>query len=875
MGDFNRDNNPLNFLNPQHIQSIEVLKDASAAAIYGSRGANGVVLITTKNGRPGEARFSFESYYGTQNVLRKVDVLNGQEWAEGAIESRNHAYLEDYGAQGATAADTDADREALGASDRYWTGFFQEFLDSGTEGTDWQDALFRSAPIRSYQLTATGGTEDVQYFVSGGYQDQQGVVINTGFERYSLRANLTARLSERMTFGFNLTPSYTLTNHGNVEGRIHRYGIVTSGVASVPVLPVRYDDGTYSTAIRFGWGIQNNENPVNKVLNWEHDRNDIRVLGTTYVDYELLSGLSFRSTFGGNIRNGRHNEWFPSVVGRWSSPPPTNPYSEFGEQTSLDWVVTNQLTYDGALGEAHELNVMVAQEAQRARTLSSEVEAENYPTDEIKYVYDGALVTDGETGLSEWSLLSFFGRLDYAFRDKYLFQFNLRADGASRFGADNRWGTFPAVSLGWVLSEEPFLRGLPGVDFLKVRGSYGQTGNFDIGNYAARGLMGAGNYVTGTGTGGVVSGFRVNRLSNPSLTWEKQEQVDVGLELELFDHRVAFTADWYQKTNDGLLLDVPVPRTSGFATELRNLGAVQNRGVEFSLETRSYLGPVEWTASANLSANRNEVLQLGPEEEPIYGGTETLSGTSITEVGQPFAQFYGYNVLGVFATQEEADAWAPWHNEGRPNRAGWYQFEDVDGDGIISPEDRTVLGSPWPDFTYGLSSTFAYKGLDLSLIFQGVQGAEILNGMMRESGDLNFRNNQFQDMYEGRWISEEEPGDGMTPLASRSAPAKQQPGNTPLSNWVEDASYFALRNVTLGYVLPQRFVERTGRLRSARLYLTVNNAFMLTGDYRGYNPEASVTGSGSSTGYNTLAPGIEYGTYPLARTFTLGANISF
>src|SRR5690606_26055999 len=440
-------------------------------------------------------------------------------------------------------------------------------------------------------------------------------------------------------------------------------------------------------------------------------------------------------------------------------------------------------------------------------------------------------------------------------------------DGSSRFGANNKWGSFPSVSVGWRLSEEAFLQGVNWLDDLRLRASYGATGNNFISNYGHIGLTGIENYVFGGGSGTLVNGTRLANIPNSLLGWEKNHQLDVGLEISTFRNRLSLTVDYYNKKTSDLLLNVPIPTLTGYGNALQNIGEIQNKGLEFTVLSRNMVHAFKWTTDFNLSTNKVEVLRLGPDGSPIISRQTTSANapTHITRLGDEPGSFYGYKVVGVY--QNEADVANSPSIEGE-SKPGQLKFADIDGDGRITSADRTILGSPFPDFTYGMTNTFSYKNVDFSFTLQGVQGFEVLNMARRYYGNYAGSYNVLRSASQG-WRSEQEPGDGMSPMVDRNfgAFAGSNLVNNVTSLFVEDGSYLRLRNVTLGYTLPVSLVQKAG-LSRARLSFTVQNAYTWT-NYEGYNPEVSIQGG------STLVPGVDAGGYPLARTFMFGLNVGF
>lgn len=854
-GSFNQSVNPLVTINPQDIETITVLKDASATAIYGSRGSNGVVIITTKRGKAGKTRIEVDAYTGVQNLERRVNLMNAAEFAQFSTDQRNGRYLYTYGGN---PNDTNEQRRQrtndLGVQ-------IPSIFGNGVD-TDWQSELFQQAPIHNLQLSASGGTEKSQFAISGNYFKQGGIVPNTDLTRFSLRTNLDAKLTERLRVGISLTPNVRDQKLLEVEGH-PAGGIILNTLTYLPMSPVYNPNGSY-----FAQNQPRNdnfaayENPLVMARNENRRLLEYRFLTTTYAELEILKSLTLKASLGADLIASREDRFKASTIGGPGQPAPTIPSGFSNNSNSYNWLNEYTLTYNRTFSK-HTLTALGGYTVQKAKFYGTAVAADRFPNDLVTTL-NGGQVTAGSTSQEEWALLSYLARINYAYQDKYLLTVNFRRDGSSRFGSSTRWGNFPSVALGWRLAEEGFMKAVPVISDLKLRTSYGQNGNNFISNYGAIGLLTASNYILGTGTGVVTNGLVPSSISNPNLTWEKANQVDVGLEVGLFNNRVFLTAEYYNKQSSGLLLNVPVPSISGLTNTLQNIGKLRNTGWEFSLNTRNLTKTLTWTTDVNIAFNRNKVLALGPKGDPIRSSSD-IAETHITQIGSPLSQFYGYVVDGVFNNQAEIDKGPTW---AAPvvTVPGVFRFKDINGpngvpDGKIDPNDRTVIGSPQPKFTFGLTNSFSYKGFDLTVLLQGSYGNDVMYLLRRFNitsvfnGDRSLLN---------RWRSEQNPGDGKTPAAWVSFYGNS---NQISSYNIADGSYLRIRNLSLGYRLPKSLTDRLS-LESIRVYTNVQNLHTFT-NYPGYNPEVN-----RSYG-NPLLQGIDYGAYPLARTITFGLTVTF
>lgn len=859
--DYDQRNNPLNTINPADIDNIQVLKDASATAIYGSRGSNGVVIITTKSGKSGVSKVDLQVNTGIQQVEKYMDILNAQEYAEYLNEARNNAWVNS--GPGRSASDPN---EVRLNNVMYRIPAATSDPASLGVGTDWQREIFRTALMQNYQVNFSGGTEKTRYFISGGYLAQDGIILNSDLKRYSFRLNIESDVHKRIKVGANLTPSYTYNNLVNAEGNWQLGGIIQSAIAAAPFLTPYDGNGNYTKITGLGIGTSEVDNPVKLARESYHKQGTLRLLGTAYTAINLAEGLEFKALAGTDFIHFKEDTFSPSIVNPNSVNATKIPTATAVTEENKNWLAEFTLNYSRQF-DKHTVNALAGYTAQKEYMALNSISGTNFANDEIRTINAAGLITNASTTQQEWALLSYLARLNYSYDNTYLLTATFRRDGSSRFGADNKWGSFPSVSAGWRLSEEDFLQRVSWLSELMLRVSYGATGNNFISNYGHIGLTGIENYILGTSGGTIVNGTRMTTIPNSMLGWEKNNQFDLGLEVGLWRNRLSLSADYYRKNTSGLLLNVPVPTLTGYSTALQNIGKVQNKGVEFTVVSRNLVGDFKWTTDLNLSANRIQVLALGPDGSPIISrqATSANAPTHITQVGAEPGSYFGYRVTGVY--QNAADVANSPHIPGE-SKPGQLRFEDVDGNGSISSDDRTILGSPFPDLTYGVTNTFAYKAIDFSFTLQGVQGFEVLNMGRRYAANYAGSYNVFRSASQG-WRSEAEPGNGLSPMIDRNTGAF--PGSNLINNitslFVEDGSFLRIRNITLGYVLPAGLLSRAG-LANARLSVSVQNAFTWT-DYEGYNPEVSAQGG------STLVPGVDAGGYPLARTVMFGLNVGF
>ncbi len=835
--------NVLATINPNDIATIDVLKDASAVAIYGARGANGVVIITTKRGQEGPPKVFFDAYYGSQSAWRKLDLLDSYGYAELSNEANGNAGLPPIARL--------ADENVL------------------AQNTDWQGELLRPAPIQNYSLSVSGGSARATYNVSGGFFDQQGIMVGTDFKRYSFRVNTDFTLSKRLKIGQSL--SFTTSRNNRELGGSRT--MLEHAFKQAPTIPVYGPSAPGGFAGPTKDDGQDAENPVG-LMRLNVNRSDRRrLLGNVYADLSLVDGLTYRLNVGVDDIVGNTNTFTPTYqMGQLSSL--RSSVSEFNAtETSL--LYEHTLTFSRSLGK-HDLTVLAGYTEQSSNRRSFFGNGQATPSNDIGVLDATTLSKNTGGNRTEWGLRSLLGRVNYSFAGKYLLTVNVRRDGSSRFAPGNRWGTFPSASLGWRLSEETFLQNLPFLTDLKVRASYGQVGNQEIGDYQYDAtLINSANYLFG---GALVTGVTPTSMPALDIKWETSLQKNIGLDFGLFNNRIAGTVDYFVNETRDMLVRVPVSRITGISTDpFVNAGSVRNSGLELALSYRKTEGNFQYSVGGNLTTIRNEVTSLGGGR-PIGGGTFPRSGGGAsltrTEVGQPMGYFYGYVTDGIFQSVDEINA----YNEMDGNAATKYQdkaapgdviFRDLDGNGVINSLDRTRIGNPFPKLTYGVSGNASYRGFDLTLLLQGVHGNDIYNGIRYwTEGMVNNFNNGTETL--NRWRSAEEPGNGKVPRAVNGDPNQNRRES---DRFIEKGSFLRVKNLSIGYSLPAGLLQRVAHnsLSTVRLYATGQNLLTFT-RYTGFDPEI---GTFSQPGSANLNLGVDYGNYPQARTVLLGVQVGF
>lgn len=857
-GQTNGNSNALSAINPSDITSMEVLKDASATAIYGSRASNGVVLITTRRGQVGKTKVSYEGYYGLQQLPRKLEVLNLREYAE---YQNLRAEIFGFGAR-------------------------EEFMDPSVlgEGTDWQGEIFRTAPMYNHQLSLSGGSDNTKFAISAGYQNQDGIALGSGFERLSTRVNLDTRVAKWFDVGFNSAISrFKRTN------TIDNSGIISTAIKQMPDTPARNPDGTFGTQQENMYGTYFSNPLADALMNENYDK-ETQMQLNAFANFNLQKGLSVRVEYGGSFTYANHYQYIPTYDTGLSV------QNSSGSRTASNGSYTTfktYLTYANTFGK-HSLNVMAGHEAQENSWESLFGSRTNYFFNNVHELGAGDSQT-AKNGSSRNSsaIESYYGRLNYSFDDRYLLTATIRADGSSSFGPNNRWGYFPSVALAWKIKNERFLKEVSAISNLKIRLGWGLVGNQWAGSYAYGASMVSSPGVWGTG-------FYAGNYPNDNLKWEETSSYNAGLDLALFDNRIEFIADVYHKKTDNLLMRASLPEyVSGVITSpYVNAGSMENKGLEFTLNSvninsKEFL----WKTGLTFSLNRNEVLELYTETAGIQGKINGQQFT-YTQVGNPAGQFYGYKVNGMF--YNEADFYLRDKNgdflydetgakrqvaipEGKSISEAevWYGdfiFEDINEDGVIDEKDRTYIGNPEPKFGYGITNTFSYKGFDLNIFLNGVYGNEVYNYLRQEYTKPGQNSNLLKEATEIARVELIDPnGDrtlenmhvvnASTARVQRLYTSDANVNNRVSDRFVEDGSYLRIKNISLGYTLPKVIVSRIG-LENVRVYCNIQNLWTITG-YSGYDPEVGA--------YNqdVLTRGIDYARYPSQRTYTFGLNLNF
>ncbi|RYY52856.1 MAG: TonB-dependent receptor [Chitinophagaceae bacterium] len=826
---------PLSSINPTDIESVEILKDASATAIYGSRGANGVVLITTKRGKSGRGVLQFETYQGTQKVANKLKLLNAAQFADFVNEGKLNA--------GQTPVYVNPPN--LG------------------EGTDWQEELYRRAPMANYQLSFSGGDDKTKYALSGSIFDQDGIIHNSDFKRYSFRSNLERKMSDKMTIGTTLSYSRistlgVLTNGGQIVP-----GVVTSALLFNPVLPV------YDSTVNGGYTFENDRgkilgNPIAESREYSSRTVLSRLLGNAYLQYKINNQIQFRTSFGVDAFTNEESSFGPNYLKRTQA---SNGEANLGKTTGLTWLNENTLTYNNTFKSRHAINAVAGYTLQHFENNKLFLYAFDFPDNRTGYHNIAAALRPQKpfNSESEWSMVSYLGRMNYTLDNRYLFTLTGRVDGSSKFAEGRKYGFFPSGAVAWRVSQEQFMRDVKSISDLKFRVSYGVIGNQSIPPYQSLALVGPygeGAFNTGSGSE-VYTGQEPLSFVNSALKWETTQQFDAGFDLSLFRNRITFTADFYKKKTSDLLLSSPIPSTSGFTTTLLNIGNIENHGIDLDLRSINLRGALEWTSAVNFSLNRNKITRLNSETDVI------LENAILLRNGLSIGTFYGYEFDGIFQTDAEAASSAVLVGQepGSPNvasraKAGDRRYVDINKDGKIDASDRKILGSAQAKFTYGFNNSFSYKNIDLSFFIQGSYGNKMANFNNYDLLNFNGQNNVLKEAGLGRWTP-----DNPSSKYPRALAAGSLDQGIFSSAIVEDASYLRLKNITLSYNLPASVISRI-KMSNLRLYVSATNLFTIT-NYSGYDPEANTYGQ------STTLVGLDLGGYPQTKIMQVGLSATF
>ncbi|GAB3559925.1 SusC/RagA family TonB-linked outer membrane protein [Spirosoma fluminis] len=830
-------------LNPNDIENVSVLKDAASTAIYGARGSNGVVLITTKQAKDGKVNINLALDYGIQTVprSRRTSMMNGFEFAQFKKE-----IFQD---QIRILQNREPREDEIPIGIR--------FPEQNKYSTNWFDLITRdNAPYSDANLTISSGTGPIKALVSAGYYKENGVVKNTNYDRFSLRTNLGGQVNKFINFGLNINGSYTRQNLANTVGR---GGVVGSALVMDPRAAAYDADGALVPYINGVDGVFGFPNPLYVLENVYRRRNIADLLTNGFIELSFLKYFKFKTSANIRLNNNTYKEYVPSTIGLGvasgsSGAPPRNATETDQTEELTNYSLDQLLTFKPQLPANHNLDILAGYTAQQERVRGITGTGNTFPDDLVPFL-GSASIRSANSYEFGWSLLAFLSRVNYSYKDKYLFSASYRREGSSRFGANSKYGDFPAASIGWRLTEESFMPKTAWLSDLKLRASWGVTGNNAIGNYPSLAFVGANNYILGNT---FVPGKNVNSFANQDLKWEKSNQVDIGMDLALFNSKLIFNVEYYKKITNDMLLPVSIPAVSGFTTSLANIGKVENHGFEVGAEYRTNFGQFNFRTNANISFNRNKILAIKGSNDALYYG-EFYSGYSVQKVGRPVGMIYGYQKTGIFNTQTEIDA-APKQDGAIP---GAMKFADTNGDGVISydTKDMVEIGNPNPAFTWAWTLAGDYKRFDVNVLFLGAQNFDIYRNI--ESSTMNMDGVfNVQTKAKDRWRSAENPGPNPGDVHSQGGTSYFKWSRESSNRYVYDASYVWLKTITIGYNLP----KFKSVLSGARIFVTGNNLFLFT-NYPGSNPDVSTR--------STTEPNIDDEAYPVPRTIATGIKLNF
>lgn len=848
----------LSTINPDDVKSIQILKDAASTAVYGSRGANGVFLITTKRGNEGKVTVNVSAAVTLAKAQRKFQVLNAKELAE---------YFSDFG---------------VSTRYRYLTNATQDFFPyDENNDTDWQDAIFQLAVQQKYNVSLSGGTKGVKYRVSGEIYDQPGTLIYTGMQRYAFRSNLDFSLAKWAKMSLNFSTTYTKTRKTR-DGGNGSNGVIRTAIEMCPFFPVYLPDGSFFSNCEYNKAVtddaiasgpdpatgkyeklqnsplsNNLDNPVKIARDYKNITDQFRTTGAVNFEFKITKGLTFKPSFSIDAFSRNNSVWYPASIGNNR----TDSSASSRSRNQIMWMNENILLYERSFG-LHNLSLMGGVTLQSTTYKELYASAYKFESESLPSI-NGGTVNGGTYDKITDRLNSYMARVSYNYNQKYMLQAVFRADGSSRFGANHKFGYFPSVSAGWAMSEEKWMKRQRAISELKLRASWGLSGNNAIGQFNYLNKMGKNSYVI---DGQVVSGWASNNIANPDLKWEQSDQLNVGLDLGFAKNRVFMQLDLYRSITRDMLLNTQVPSTLGVSTMLQNVGSVLNRGIEFNITSRNIVGKFNWTTTFNISANRNKVLSLGIDSEAIYAGVEE---SNITKVGYPMGMFYGRVFGGIYQSLEEIEALRnnplsglAYDENVRPGDLKWY---DLNGDGIYNDDDRTIIGNPYPKFNAGMVNTFSYKNFTLSIQLVGQYGNQIYNTSLMQL--LKGNGSNASVFVKDRWRSPENPGNGLVGRSTKYNDVKPAAEENKFTNrLLEDGSYLNIRNIQLSYNFGKKVLDKL-RLQGLNINFNIDNLHTFT-RYTGLNPE-------SNSMMTAVAPGVDQVGYPVSRNFTFGLKLSF
>ena len=809
----------INFLNPADVESMDILKDASATAIYGSRGANGVVIITTKKGRKGEGKIEIDSYYGTQKETKRYQVLDAQQYAVVANEWLKNQGLDPY--------------------------FSENEIQTFGKGTDWQDAIYRSGPIQNHTVTISGGSDKTVYSLSGNYFDQKGILINSSAKKGSLGLNLQHQVNQAVKLDVNLIFARNEIYRVPVDNGAFGKTMLSGALSAPPTLPM-YDTSGLPTRIEqaYSFGSIDMRNPLIFASPRKDKTSTNNILANTALTFNIFKGFTFKTLLGLQYQNDINSSFTPMIY------KDDKGFAADGYSNTSSVLNENTFNYKTSFNDKHTLDILggFTYQSFNNKYENASVSGLSSNVTQDYNLGSASIITPPTNGYSDWKLLSFLGRVNYSYNSKYLLTVSVRSDGSSRFGLNNKWGVFPSGAVAWRLSEEQFLQDVKAISDLKLRASYGITGNTALSPYQSLSRLTSNRTIYANAS--EVIGYVPANLANPELKWETTAQLDLGFDLGLFQNVLTFTFDYYKKNTTNLLAAIPLPTSTGFSSALMNIGEIQNDGIELGLNAIILDKAVKWDVSAQISTNRNKVVKLAGNSDILSPGIDIpfYSTTNIARVGQPFGVFYGYQEDGL-------------------NDDGLIKYKDTDGDGIISASDRVILGSPYPDYIFGFNSNLSYKNFGLNFFLEGVQGNNIfwatagthLNSFQRGQ-------NQLADIYGNYWTADKPDPNAKYPKISSATVVNVS------DRFIKDGSYIRVKSIILSYNLPVKKLNISWCDR-AQLYVSGANLLTFT-KYPGLDPESNTTGTDSQDIGSRLNTGIDQGAYPSAKTITAGLRLT-
>jgi len=812
-------NGGLNQINMSDVESINILKDASSTAIYGSRGANGVVMITTKRGAKGGI-LNFDTFTGIQSVSNMIKVLDASQYAQ-----LNNEMLAN---GGLTPNPEFANPSSLGA------------------GTNWLGALFNPSILSSYSLSYGDRSEKSNLYVSTSYFNQKGVVLNTNYDRYIVQINGDTKLKSFLKIGNSVKLQHDIKKNGSYD--------IKGTILSLPTRPIYDTNGNWagpgSNPLLYG----DIDNPIGKATIVENSTKGYNIQGNIYAEAEIIKDLKFKSLGGIETNIWYNRTWSPKYS--WGVKSQENSYLFEGSNRSITLLWDNTLTYDKTIGK-HHINAVIGSSAQNNKYNYLSASVQKFASDNTQQIDNGILQPVQHGNASEWAIMSYLGRVNYNFADKYYVTATIRRDGSSRFGMDNRWGWFPSAALAWRISNENFLKNSNVINNLKLRLGYGITGNQEIGNYS---FSSSYNTYLYNFNNSYVSAVLPTVLPNPNVKWEGQEQYNAGFDLDLFNNRISLIVDGYVKNTNDMLVPMSVPVTSGYSdvyVPSINAGKIQNKGFEVTLSTKNIIkNDFKWSSDAVFSYNKNNVESINSDTPIITASGGFNSAIGLIKAGYPVNVFYGYITDGIFQNQAEVDSHAvqmPGSNSATSTAPGDIRFKDLNNDGVINDKDRTVIGNPNPKFTFSLNNTFNYKNFDLTIFLQGSYGNDIFNANRMYTEAMSIIQNQSTAVL-GRWT-----GEGTSNNIPRAIYGDPNQNSRVSDRYIEDGSYLKIKNINLSYTLPKTVFGQN--FNSVKIFVSAQNLVTWT-KYSGFDPEVPVNG-------------IDNGTYPITRTVSLGLNIGF